>query len=139
MNPGRLFVVATPIGNLGDITFRAIETLKQCPIIACEDTRVSGNLLKKFNISATLIPYHDKNERAQTELLMQKIRGGISIALICDAGTPTISDPGFRIVRECKKKSHRCHSHSRSMRTDNRPFGRRIADPSLHFPRIPRP
>ncbi|MDR1366728.1 MAG: 16S rRNA (cytidine(1402)-2'-O)-methyltransferase [Puniceicoccales bacterium] len=105
MNQGRLFIVATPIGNLDDITFRAIETLKQCPIIACEDTRTSVNLLKKFNIVATLIPYHDKNERSQTEYLIQKIKAGTQVALICDAGTPTISDPGFRIVRECKKNS----------------------------------
>jgi 16S rRNA (cytidine1402-2'-O)-methyltransferase len=63
------------------------------------------NLLKKFNITATLIPYHDKNERLQTEYLIQKIRAGIPVAIICDAGTPTISDPGFRIVRECKKNN----------------------------------
>ncbi|MDR1590703.1 MAG: 16S rRNA (cytidine(1402)-2'-O)-methyltransferase [Puniceicoccales bacterium] len=105
MNQGQLFVVATPIGNLDDITFRAIEILKRCPIIACEDTRVSVNLLKKFNISATLLPYHDKNERLQTEYLIQKIKVGVSVAIICDAGTPTISDPGFRIVRECKKNN----------------------------------
>ncbi|MDR2812702.1 MAG: 16S rRNA (cytidine(1402)-2'-O)-methyltransferase [Puniceicoccales bacterium] len=103
MNQAQLFVVATPIGNLDDITFRAIETLKRCPIIACEDTRVSAKLLKKFNITATLVPYHDKNERLQTKYLIQKIKTGIPIALICDAGTPTISDPGFCIVRECKK------------------------------------
>jgi 16S rRNA (cytidine1402-2'-O)-methyltransferase len=103
MNQGRLFVVATPIGHLDDITFRAIEILKQCPVIACEDTRISAILLKKFNITTTLIPYHDKNERFQTEYLIQKIKSGMQIAVICDAGTPTISDPGFRIVRECKK------------------------------------
>jgi 16S rRNA (cytidine1402-2'-O)-methyltransferase len=105
MNQGQLFVVATPIGNLDDITFRAVETLRRCPIIACEDTRVSKNLLKKFNITATLVPYHDKNERLQTEYLIQKIKEGICVAIICDAGTPTISDPGFRIVRECKKNN----------------------------------
>ncbi|MDR0418405.1 MAG: 16S rRNA (cytidine(1402)-2'-O)-methyltransferase [Puniceicoccales bacterium] len=107
MDQGRLFVVATPIGNLDDITFRAIETLKQCPIIACEDTRISVNLLKKFNIAATLIPYHDKNERSQTEYLIQKIKAGSQVALICDAGTPTISDPGFCIIRECKRNGIR--------------------------------
>jgi 16S rRNA (cytidine1402-2'-O)-methyltransferase len=105
MNQGQLFIVATPIGNLDDITFRAIETLKQCPIIACEDTRVSVNLLKKFNINAKLIPYHDKNESLQARYLIQKIKEGTRVAVICDAGTPTISDPGFRIVRECKKNN----------------------------------
>ncbi|MDR1907126.1 MAG: 16S rRNA (cytidine(1402)-2'-O)-methyltransferase [Puniceicoccales bacterium] len=105
MNQGQLFVVATPIGNLDDMTFRAIETLKQCPIIACEDTRISVNLLKKFNITATLVPYHDKNEQLQAEYLVQKIKAGIQVAIICDAGTPTINDPGFRIVRECKRNS----------------------------------
>jgi 16S rRNA (cytidine1402-2'-O)-methyltransferase len=105
MSQGRLFVVATPIGHLDDITFRALEILRQCPIIACEDTRISAILLKKFNITATLIPYHDKNERFQTDYLIQKIKTGIQVAVICDAGTPTISDPGFRIVRECKKNN----------------------------------
>jgi 16S rRNA (cytidine1402-2'-O)-methyltransferase len=105
MNQGRLFVIATPIGHLDDITFRAVEILRQCSIIACEDTRISAILLKKFNITATLIPYHDKNERFQTGYLIQKIKLGMQIAVICDAGTPTISDPGFRIVRECKKNN----------------------------------
>jgi 16S rRNA (cytidine1402-2'-O)-methyltransferase len=104
MDRGQLFVVATPIGNLNDMTFRAVETLKQCPIIACEDRRVSSNLLRHFAINATLIPYHDHNERVQAAYLLQKINEGNSVALICDAGTPTISDPGFRIVRTCKKQ-----------------------------------
>jgi 16S rRNA (cytidine1402-2'-O)-methyltransferase len=103
MDQGQLFVVGTPIGNLDDMTFRAIEILKQCPIIACEDTRVSSRLLQRFDIRGTLIPYHDKNEQLQREYLIQKLEEGIAVAIICDAGTPTISDPGFRIVRECKK------------------------------------
>ncbi|MDR2200594.1 MAG: 16S rRNA (cytidine(1402)-2'-O)-methyltransferase [Puniceicoccales bacterium] len=104
MNLGKLFVVATPIGNLQDMTFRAIETLRQCPLIACEDRRVSLNLLRHFSIDATLIPYHNHNERMQTEYLLQKIDEGNSVALICDAGTPTISDPGFHLVRSCKQR-----------------------------------
>ncbi|MDR1434990.1 MAG: 16S rRNA (cytidine(1402)-2'-O)-methyltransferase [Puniceicoccales bacterium] len=103
MDQGQLFVVGTPIGNLNDMTFRAIEILRQCPIIACEDRRVSSHLLQHFGIGGTLIPYHDKNEQFQTEYLIQKLGEGISAAIICDAGTPTISDPGFRIVRECKR------------------------------------
>ncbi|MDR3317635.1 MAG: 16S rRNA (cytidine(1402)-2'-O)-methyltransferase [Puniceicoccales bacterium] len=103
MDKGKLFVVATPIGNLGDIAFRAIETLKQCSIIACEDRRVSANLLKKFTIEAKLIPYHEQNELFQVTFLLGQLLEGKNIAVICDAGTPTISDPGFRIVRECKK------------------------------------
>lgn len=101
---GTLFVVATPIGNLGDCSQRAIEVLSQCPTIACEDTRTSSHLLNKFSIHANLIAYHDRNEQQQTVSLLKKLREGESVAVICDAGTPTISDPGFRIVRECKKE-----------------------------------
>jgi 16S rRNA (cytidine1402-2'-O)-methyltransferase len=105
MNQGKLFVIATPIGNLKDMTFRAIETLKQCALIACEDTRTSSHLLQHFAINAPLIPYHDKNEQTQANYLIKKIQEGMQVAIICDAGTPTISDPGFRIVRECKKNN----------------------------------
>lgn len=100
---GTLFVVATPIGNLGDCTQRAIEILSRCSTIACEDTRTSSHLLHKFGIHAQLIAYHDRNEQQQTTFLLKKLQSGESIAVICDAGTPTISDPGFRIVRECQK------------------------------------
>ncbi|MDR0590719.1 MAG: 16S rRNA (cytidine(1402)-2'-O)-methyltransferase [Puniceicoccales bacterium] len=103
MSRGKLFVIATPIGNLSDMTFRAVETLKRCSLIACEDTRISSHLLRHFSISAPLIAYHDRNEREQVNFLIKKIEEGGEIAIICDAGTPTISDPGFRIVRECKK------------------------------------
>jgi 16S rRNA (cytidine1402-2'-O)-methyltransferase len=105
MNRGKLFVIATPIGNLGDMTFRAVETLKRCTLIACEDTRISSHLLRHFNIEVPLIPYHDRNEREQVNFLLKKMKEGGEVGLICDAGTPTISDPGFRIVRECKKSN----------------------------------
>ena len=100
-----LFIVATPIGNLQDLSQRAVETLHNCPIIACEDTRTSRHLLEKFNIKAELIAYHDNNEIACTAVLIEKLHQGQNVAVVCDAGTPTISDPGFRIVRECQKQN----------------------------------
>ncbi len=102
-NP-RLSVVATPIGNLSDISERAKETLKSADYIACEDTRTSGNLLKKFGISRPLLACHEHNEIASASGIAEKISSGAHVALVCDAGTPTLSDPGFRVVRECRKR-----------------------------------
>lgn len=99
-----LYLVATPIGNLGDLSFRAVDILKRSDLIACEDTRTSGKLLKHFEIQKPLVSYHEHNEIHQATLLADKIETGISIALITDAGTPALSDPGFRIVRECRKR-----------------------------------
>lgn len=96
---GKLYLVPTPIGNLGDITKRALDTLGQVDIIACEDTRHSGRLLKEFNISKKLISYHDFNEAERATKLLNKLQSGLSIAIITDAGTPGISDPAYRIVR----------------------------------------
>lgn len=98
---GVLFVVATPIGNLSDMTTRAIDTLKQVDAIACEDTRTSGKLLSFFNISTATIAYHEYNADAQTKRLIDKLKQGQMIALISDAGTPLISDPGYRLVKAC--------------------------------------
>ncbi len=100
----RLSVVATPIGNLSDISERAKKTLNEADFIACEDTRTSGNLLKKFGISRPLLTCHEHNESASAAGIAEKIAAGNHIALICDAGTPTLSDPGFRVVRECRRK-----------------------------------
>lgn len=98
---GILYIVATPIGNLGDMTLRAIDTLKQVDIIACEDTRTSAKLLNFFNITTPTIAYHEHNADSQTAKLIEKLRHDQSIALISDAGTPLISDPGFRLVKAC--------------------------------------
>lgn len=99
MTFGTLFIVATPIGNLSDMTARATDTLKSVDIIACEDTRTSGKLLNFFNITTPTIAYHDHNADSQTDKLIEKLRQGQTIALISDAGTPLISDPGFRLVK----------------------------------------
>jgi 16S rRNA (cytidine1402-2'-O)-methyltransferase len=93
-----LYVVATPIGNLGDITIRALETLASATLVACEDTRVSGKLLKHFGISTRMISYHEHNAGPAGEKILAAIAGGGSVALISDAGTPIISDPGQRLV-----------------------------------------
>lgn len=94
-----LYIVATPIGNLGDMTTRAIETLKQVDLIACEDTRTSAKLLNYFNITTPTVAYHEHNADSQTQKLIEKLLSGQSVALISDAGTPLISDPGFRLVK----------------------------------------
>ncbi|UPA28362.1 MAG: 16S rRNA (cytidine(1402)-2'-O)-methyltransferase [Verrucomicrobiota bacterium] len=103
MATGTLFVVATPIGNLNDLSPRAAETLRCCTTIACEDTRVSKKVFQNIGVTANLIAYHDLNEITQAVNLVQKLRDGENLAVVCDAGTPTVSDPGFRIVRECQK------------------------------------
>src|SRR5688572_8383666 len=101
---GTLFVVATPIGNLGDITARALEVLKQADIIACEDTRHTIKLLNHFGIQKPLTSYRDFNEEQKAEELVQKLSGGARVVIVTDAGTPTISDPGYRIVRLCRTR-----------------------------------
>lgn len=99
----KLYVVPTPIGNLKDITFRAIETLKKVDLILAEDTRTSKVLLNHYEINTPLWSYHQHNEHRVLEKLVQEMASGKSIALISDAGTPGISDPGFLLVRECIK------------------------------------
>ena len=97
---GTLYIVATPLGNLGDMTYRAVETLRTVDLIACEDTRTSQTLLAHFDIHKPLVSYHNFNEHKITERLIKRLQAGENIALISDAGTPSISDPGFVIVRE---------------------------------------
>src|SRR5213595_1002048 len=100
-----LYVVATPIGNLGDITFRALEVMKSADLIAAEDTRHSGMLLKHFGIKKPLLSYHQHNEAMRTAQLIERLAAGENIALITDAGMPGFSDPGTRLVRECIKRA----------------------------------
>ena len=101
-----LHVVATPIGNLGDITLRALETLAAVDLIACEDTRVTRRLTERYGIAADLVPYHEHNAATARPKLMERLAQGASIALVSDAGTPLISDPGFKLVREARAAGH---------------------------------
>ena len=96
-----LYVVATPIGNLGDITLRALEVLKDVDVVAAEDTRHSGLLLKHFEIKKPFVSFHEHNEAARTAELVERLGRGENVALITDAGTPGLSDPGLRLIREC--------------------------------------
>jgi len=97
--PGTLYLVATPIGNLEDITLRALRTLKQCDVVAAEDTRRTGQLLKHFGISKPLLSYFQFNEARRSEQLLERLQRGEKVALVTDAGSPGISDPGERVVR----------------------------------------
>lgn len=101
---GRLFIVATPIGNLDDITFRAVQVLKSVDIVLAENTRHSKKLLLHLDISKTIRAFHEHNEREKTKAIISEIRSGKSIALITDAGTPLISDPGYFLVAQAKKE-----------------------------------
>ena len=98
--PGTLYVVATPIGNLEDITHRALRVLREVDIIACEDTRHTRKLLNHYDIKTKVTSYHDHNERERTVELLQALASGVNVAIVSDAGTPSISDPGFRLVSE---------------------------------------
>jgi 16S rRNA (cytidine1402-2'-O)-methyltransferase len=97
--PAGLYLVATPIGNLGDVTLRALETLAAADLVACEDTRVTARLLERYGIRTALTPYHDHNAAAARPKILARIRDGGAVALVSDAGTPLVSDPGYRLVR----------------------------------------
>jgi 16S rRNA (cytidine1402-2'-O)-methyltransferase len=101
---GTLFVVATPIGNLSDISSRALETLRDVDVIACEDTRQTIKLLNHFGIQKQMTSYHDFNEEKKAEELASKLTGNTSMALVSDAGTPAVADPGYRLVRLCRQR-----------------------------------
>ncbi|MBT8400637.1 MAG: 16S rRNA (cytidine(1402)-2'-O)-methyltransferase [Rhodothermia bacterium] len=99
-----LYVVPTPIGNLGDMTFRAVDVLRDVAVIACEDTRTSSKLLRHYGIDTPTISYHEHNERSRTPKLVNRMSAGEKVALISDAGMPGVSDPGFYLVRECVRE-----------------------------------
>lgn len=101
----RLYLVPSPIGNLGDITYRAVEILRQADVILCEDTRTSSVLLRHYGIQKPLTPYHQHNEHKVLPHLIEQLEAGKTFALITDAGTPGISDPGFLLVRECVRNN----------------------------------
>jgi len=104
---GQLFIVATPIGNLGDITYRAVETLKSVDLVAAEDTRTSRKLLQHCGIATPMMAVHEHNEEYAAGKLLQRLQQGENIALISDAGTPLISDPGYRLVRKLRSEGIR--------------------------------
>ena len=99
LTPGTLYLVATPIGNLEDITLRALRTLKECDVVAAEDTRRTGQLLKHFGISRPLLSYFQFNEAKRSEEIIERLQRGEKVALVTDAGSPGISDPGERVVK----------------------------------------
>src|SRR5438046_7804186 len=99
LQPGTLYLVATPIGNLEDITLRALRVLRECDVIAAEDTRRTGQLLKHFGLSKPLLSYFQFNEARRSEEIIERLRRGEKVALVTDAGSPGISDPGERVVK----------------------------------------
>ena len=103
---GGLYLVATPIGNLRDTTLRALEILAACDLIACEDTRVTRKLIDHFGIMTPLTPYHDHNAETARPKILDKLAAGTSVALVSDAGTPLISDPGYKLVRAARTAGH---------------------------------
>jgi 16S rRNA (cytidine1402-2'-O)-methyltransferase len=98
---GRLIVCPTPIGNLEDITLRVLSALRDADVVACEDTRRTGVLLERYGVQATLVPYHEHNERGRTADLVERMRDGAVVALVSDAGMPLVSDPGYVLVQGC--------------------------------------
>jgi len=104
---GTLYLVATPIGNLEDVTRRALRVLAEADVVACEDTRHTRQLLEHFGVRARTVSYHEHNERERAEELARSIEGGSTVALVSDAGTPGINDPGYRLVRACAERGLR--------------------------------
>ena len=101
---GKLYIVPTPVGNLEDMTFRAIKVLKEADLILAEDTRTSGVLMKHFEISTPMESHHKFNEHERVQSVADRIEGGLNLAIVSDAGTPGISDPGFMLSRECRRR-----------------------------------
>jgi len=101
MSAGRLIICPTPIGNLEDVTLRVLATLREADIVACEDTRRTRTLLHRYGVTGTLVSYHEHNERERAAELIQRMRAGVVVALVSDAGMPLVSDPGFILVEAC--------------------------------------
>jgi len=110
LTPGTLYLVATPIGNLEDMTLRALRTLKECDVVAAEDTRRTGQLLKHFGIARPMVSYFQFNEARRSEEIIERLRRGEKVALVTDAGSPGISDPGERVVRAARGAGLRVES-----------------------------
>lgn len=106
MIKGKLYVVATPIGNLSDMTFHAVDILKKVPFVLAEDTRESKKLLQHYDIDSTLVSYRDQNHEKMMEKILEKLSMGLDLALISDCGTPLISDPGYRLVKELRELNY---------------------------------
>ncbi len=110
LTPGTLYLVATPIGNLEDMTFRAVRVLKECDVVAAEDTRRTGQLLKHFGLSKPMLSYFQFNEAKRSEEILERLKQGEKVALVTDAGSPGISDPGERVVRAVREAGLRVES-----------------------------
>ncbi len=110
LTPGTLYLVATPIGNLEDMTFRAVRVLKECDVVAAEDTRRTGQLLKHFGLSKPMLSYFQFNEAKRSEEILERLQRGEKVALVTDAGSPGISDPGERVVRAVREAGLRVES-----------------------------
>ena len=104
--PGKLILIPTPIGNLEDITLRAQRLLRECDAVVAEDTRVTGRLLQHYGIRRPLVPYHEHNAERERPRVLQRLSAGGRIALISDAGTPLISDPGYKLIRDARAAGH---------------------------------
>ncbi len=135
--PPGLYLVATPIGNLGDISLRALAVLARADLIAAEDTRHSRKLLSHFAIKGELTPYHEHNAAKERPRLLARIGAGFSVALISDAGTPLVSDPGYKLVREALDAGLHRDQHPRSLGGDGRAHIRGTADRHVSVRRLP--
>ena len=122
---GTLFVVATPIGNLEDLTFRAARILREVPLVAAEDTRRSGHLLRHLGSAASLLSLHEHNEDARAAAVLQRLAKGESVAVVSDAGTPAISDPGARLVAAVVAAGYRVEPVPGPSAVTRRPLGGR--------------
>jgi hypothetical protein len=134
--PG-LYLVATPIGNLGDVTLRALETLAGVDVVACEDTRVTRRLFDRYSLSTPLVSYHDHNAETARPKLLARLDAGDAVALVSDAGTPLISDPGFKLVRGGPGRGLHGHRRAGRLRGDGGGRERRPADRPVLLRRLP--